>query len=95
MGMFRALMKGFRPATAKQMVLFVVLAMVFVLPSIGAFAQEEVELDISLNPFIESLNDFLPTALTIVGFAFGIAAAFALATYVGNALLNAFRGRSI
>lgn len=79
----------------RRVMLFALLLMVFALSVAPAFAQEELSLEISLDPFISSINNFLPTALLIVGFAFGIAAAFALAQYVGNALLNAFRGRSL
>jgi hypothetical protein len=60
-----------------------------------AFAQETIALDFDLDSFINSINAFLPLAIQIVGFAAGIAIAFAIAMFVANSLLNAFKGNSI
>jgi hypothetical protein len=79
----------------KRLLLIFLLVMVFVLGAIPAFAQETIALDFDLDSFINSINAFLPLAIQIVGFAAGIAIAFAIAMFVANSLLNAFKGNSL
>lgn len=92
-GMFAKMMH--RPEFRQFFFVFM-LAMMFIVSAMPAAAQE-LELDItgSLDAVIQSINSFLPLAMEILGFAGGIAIAFAIGTFVVNSLLKAFRGGSI
>lgn len=72
------------------------LMMLFVVSAMPAAAQElELDISTSLDSVISSINSFLPLAMEILGFAGGIAIAFAIGTFVVNSLLKAFKGGSI
>jgi hypothetical protein len=88
-------MQLFNRGRCKGVLMLMLLVGMFVLAVTPAFAQAEIELDINVDSFITSINSFLPLAIQIVGFAAGIAIAFAIAMFVANALLRAFKGQSI
>lgn len=55
-----------------------------------AFAQSTLNVDTAV--FIEGINSWLATAMPIAAIGVGISGAFALAGYVGNMIVKAFRG---
>jgi hypothetical protein len=85
----------FRRGRSNVLLMLMLVVSMFVLTVAPAAAQAEIELDINVDSFITSINSFLPLAIQIVGFAAGIAIAFAIAMFVANALLRAFKGQSI
>lgn len=77
-------------------VLLVGMLMLFAVPA--ALAQgdpEPVTLDFDLTPFFDALNTYLPIFIGLFAIVGGIAGAIALARFVINAVVNAFRGGSI
>jgi hypothetical protein len=62
-------------------------------PVAPAYAQTTLEFD--LTPFFDSLNTYLPIFIGLFAIVGGIAGAMALARYVINAIVNAFKGGSL
>jgi len=62
-------------------------------PVAPAYAQTT--LDFDLTPFFESLNIYLPIFIGLFAIVGGIAGAMALARYVINAIVSAFKGGSL
>ena len=58
-------------------------------------AQSELTLDFDLTPFFDALNLYLPVFIGIFAIVGGIAGAMALAKFVINAVVNAFRGGNL
>jgi hypothetical protein len=60
------------------------------------YAQETTPtLTFDLTPFFDSLNTYLPIFIGLFAIVGGIAGAMALARYVINAVVNAFKGGSL
>jgi hypothetical protein len=57
-----------------------------------AQAQSGTTLDINLDPFFTSLNQYLPIFISLFAIVGGIAGAMALAKYVIGAIVRAFSG---
>lgn len=70
-----------------------VLAVATLTPFAPAYAQTTLEFD--LSPFFSSLNTYLPIFIGLFAIVGGIAGAMALARYVINAVVNAFKGGSL
>lgn len=68
------------------------LALCLTLVSASAFAQSAT-IEINTDDFINSINQWLPMAITIAAIGVGIAGGFKLAGYVGRMIVNAFDGR--
>lgn len=62
-------------------------------PVAPTYAQTTLEFD--LTPFFDSLNTYLPIFIGLFAIVGGIAGAMALARYVINAVVNAFKGGSL
>jgi hypothetical protein len=62
-------------------------------PVAPAYAQTT--LDFDLTPFFDSLNVYLPIFIGLFAIVGGIAGAIALARYVINAVVDAFKGGSL
>lgn len=62
-------------------------------PVTPTYAQTTLEFD--LTPFFDSLNTYLPIFIGLFAIVGGIAGAMALARYVINAVVNAFKGGSL
>lgn len=71
----------------------IVSILVFVVGAIPAFAQTTPTISIDTDQFMSAINTWLPMAVQIAAIGVGISAAFALATFVGNMITNAFSGR--
>ena len=67
--------------------------MIVALAPANTFAQSQLEFD--LSPFFDSLNTYLPIFIGLFAIVGGIAGAMALARYVINAIVNAFKGGSL
>lgn len=85
--------------TAKQYAPHAIAAMAFVavgFPASGvAFAQSAPSISFDMQPFFDSLNQYLPIFISLFGIIGGIAGAMALARYIIGAVVRAFSGGSI
>ena len=71
---------------------FVVMVAAFA-PVAPTYAQTTLEFD--LSPFFDQLNVYLPIFIGLFAIVGGIAGAIALARYVINAVVDAFKGGSL
>ncbi len=80
----------------KRQVLFVLIVLALSLVSaIAAFAQTPVPLVIDTNSLITQVNTWTTSLQDIIFLGAAIAIAIALLTFIGNAVLKAFRGQSL
>ena len=61
--------------------------------AVPAMAQATDTISIDTGSFIAGINTWLPMAVSIIVIGVGIAGAFALAEFVGNMIIGAFRGK--
>lgn len=59
---------------------------------LAAPALAQSSLEVNTDVFIDGINSWLATAMPIAAIGVGISGAFALAGYVGNMIVKAFRG---
>lgn len=60
-----------------------------------ASAQSDTSIEFDMQPFFDSLNDWLPTFISIFAIVGGIIGAMALARYIIGMVVQAFRGGSL
>jgi uncharacterized membrane protein len=75
----------------QQFVLAFVVALLVIAPTID-FVSASVEIAIDTDPLFNSMNDFLPTAMQIIGIPAGIGLAFLIVTFIVSAFFRYIRG---
>lgn len=70
------------------------LGVMSVMPGAGVFAQSTT-ITLDMQPFFDSLNNYLPTFVQIFGLIGGIAAAIGFARFIIGSVVNALRGGSV
>lgn len=74
-----------------RMAMLLLAVAVMLVLAFPAFAQSSTTIDVDEGSFIAGINTWLPMAIGIAVIGVGIRGAFALAEYVGDMFINAFK----